>query len=38
MILMNRPSIRDVILFPLMRPQLAASSSSENTEEEPSPG
>jgi lysyl-tRNA synthetase, class II len=38
MILMNRPSIRDVILFPLMRPQSAASSSSENTEGEPSPG
>jgi len=38
MILMNRPSIRDVILFPLMRPQLAASASSENAEGEPEPG
>ena len=38
MILMNRPSIRDVILFPLMRPQSPASSSSENPEGEPEPG
>jgi lysyl-tRNA synthetase class 2 len=38
MILMNRPSIRDVILFPLMRPQSAASASSENPEEERDPG
>ncbi len=38
MILMNRPSIRDVILFPLMRPQLAASASSENAGGEPEPG
>ena len=38
MILMNRPSIRDVILFPLMRPQSPASASSENAEGSPSPG
>ncbi len=37
MILMNRPSIRDVILFPLMRPQSPGLADQGEAEAEPSP-
>ena len=37
MILMNRPSIRDVILFPLMRPQGTAAAGSAESEADPGP-
>jgi lysyl-tRNA synthetase class 2 len=38
MILLNRPSIRDVILFPLMRPQSFASSEASEPEAPQIPG
>jgi lysyl-tRNA synthetase class 2 len=38
MILMNRASIRDVILFPLMRPQLPTSQDANEPDGEPAPG
>ena len=37
MILLNRPSIRDVILFPLMRPLAALGTDQDGPEEEPPP-
>ncbi len=38
MILMNRPSIRDVILFPLMRPQSLGAADQGDSAAEPVPG
>src|SRR4051794_16889380 len=37
MILLNRPSIRDVILFPLMRPLAASGTDQDGSTEEPPP-
>ncbi len=37
MILLNRPSIRDVILFPLMRPPAASGTDQDGAAEEPPP-
>ena len=37
MILMNRPSIRDVILFPLMRPQTPGPADPGDPADEPFP-